>query len=136
MEEHTFKYNFEESVIFQNLKAKLDNFIYNKCEYNWIRFSLCENGLYWNVVCDGPEMEEDYAFGGIQIDNSGQFIVFEFMVLEVTHLESELAYSYATDDLNEAILRFVERIKKFQKYTKQQCLLAQEEAKNSKRSNQ
>lgn len=126
MTEHEFKYNFLESKVWSNLLEKLENFIYNKCEYNWIELHLNENGLYWNVVCDGPDMMEDYAFGGIQIDKSGQFIVFE-----IAHLESELAYSYATDEPNEAILRFVERIKKFQKYTKQQCLLAQEEAKNS-----
>ena len=124
MDEHVFEFNFEESKIFQNLLQKLENFIYNKCEYNWIEFSLCKNGLYWNVVCDGPEMEEDYAFGGIQIDNSGQFIVFE-----VDPIISEIPYSYATDDINEAVLRYVERIKAFQKYTKQQCLKAQAEAK-------
>lgn len=113
---HEFEYNFEDKQFIVEFKSKIDNYI-SKCEHNWIHCHLNETGIFWSTLAlECPEGVSQC--GGIKIDGSGQFLVFE-LYCDIEDGAYGMEFTYATDDLGEAMKLLVERIKKFQRETKE-----------------
>lgn len=114
-----FEYNFADKPFIQDFKEKLDNFI-SKCEHNWVHTYLCKTSLSW---CTAERLRPDGVYQqvcSINVDTSGQFLVLE-LYSDVDQIDGAVfgcKFSYATDDLSEAMKVLTERLKLYQKETK------------------